>query len=133
MTDSKTPKTGFKNPPEHTQFKKGRSGNPKGRPKRIDDPYTTIEKVLARRVAVTGENRKIPIREALLRRLRERALEGNKRAFVLHQKILKLAADATPPHDQAVDIMAVKLKFAKMAGISIVDQDQDHKKSGDPR
>jgi Family of unknown function (DUF5681) len=25
--------TGYRNPPKHTQFKKGRSGNPRGRPR----------------------------------------------------------------------------------------------------
>lgn len=29
-------KVGFKTPPKHSQFKKGRSGNPHGRPKKYD-------------------------------------------------------------------------------------------------
>lgn len=29
-------KVGFKSPPKHSQFKKGRSGNPNGRPKKYD-------------------------------------------------------------------------------------------------
>ncbi len=29
-------KVGFKKPPKHSQFKKGRSGNPHGRPKKYD-------------------------------------------------------------------------------------------------
>ncbi len=29
-------KVGFKSPPKHSQFKKGRSGNPHGRPKKYD-------------------------------------------------------------------------------------------------
>jgi predicted outer membrane protein len=34
MTNDQSPKVGYKNPPKHTQFQKGRSGNPRGRPKK---------------------------------------------------------------------------------------------------
>jgi hypothetical protein len=33
-TESDSYKVGYRNPPRHTQFRKGRSGNPGGRPRR---------------------------------------------------------------------------------------------------
>ena len=43
------------------------------------------------------------IQEALVRRLRDRALAGDKRAMALQQKILAMAAAALPPETR-VDI-----------------------------
>lgn len=123
-------KVGYCNPPKSGQFRKGQSGNPRGRPKRIDDPFTTLEKVMARRVAIAGEDRKIPIREALLRRLRERALAGSKRAIALQHKFLKLAEAETRDASLIVDLIAAKRRLARMAGISI---DEDEIANGDAR
>jgi hypothetical protein len=119
MSDLTPHRASYMNPPKHGRFRKGQSGNPNGRPKRIDDPFTTLEKVLARRVSIAGEDRKIPIREALFRRLRERALAGDKRALTLQQKILKLAAAASPTPENSADIIGAKIRLAKMAGIEL--------------
>ena len=97
MDDLKPHKAGYMKPPQKNRFKPGQSGNPAGRPKRIDDPYTTLQKVLARRITVTGETKKMTIQEALVRRLRERAIAGDKRAMALQRKILSMAAAALPP------------------------------------
>ena len=37
---------GFGKPPERTRFKKGRSGNPKGRPRKKPDLYSELTKVV---------------------------------------------------------------------------------------
>ena len=60
MTDRDAPKTGYMNPPEQTRFKKGKSGNQQGRPRKPKDLNTLLQKVLNRKV------RKIPIRDALI-------------------------------------------------------------------
>ena len=51
---------GYKNPPKASQFKSGRSGNPKGRPKKVSVKGKTVrdmadEKVLANGVMMTRE------------------------------------------------------------------------------
>ena len=124
MDALKPHKSGYMKPPKDKRFKPGQSGNPAGRPKRIDDPYTTLQKVLARRITVTGETKKMTIQQALFRRLRERAIAGDKRAMALQRTILAMAA-ALQPEYRAVDTTAAKLKLARMLGIEISDDDQD--------
>src|SRR5215204_1766862 len=44
---------GYKKPPVHTRFRKGRSGNPRGRPKGSANYLTTLRRVLAQKVTIT--------------------------------------------------------------------------------
>lgn len=72
---------GFARPPKATRFKKGQSGNPKGRPKasEVVDVHGALQKVLARRVRITvsGQIRRVTIRQALLLKLRDLAAAGD--------------------------------------------------------
>jgi hypothetical protein len=62
------------NPPEHSRFKKGQSGNPNGRPKKLPD----LEKLMAN---VLGEEKdELTALEAILRVLRAKAAKGDLRA-----------------------------------------------------
>jgi len=79
---------GYCSPPEHSRFRKGKSGNPKGRPKKSEDIYTVLNRALSRKVTVQGVDRKIPMREALILKLRELALSGDRRALELQRRIL---------------------------------------------
>lgn len=87
---------GYMSPPEHTRFIKGKSGNPKGRPKKQDDIYTLLQRVLKRKVRPKGADRQMQIREALIRKLRELALSGDRRAMDLQRRILEEAGAAQP-------------------------------------
>ena len=88
MSDQSKDTTGYMNPPEHTRFKKGKSGNPRGRPKKQGDIYSLLQRVLKRKVRVNGADKQIPIREALIRKLRELALKGDSRALKIQRRIL---------------------------------------------
>ena len=88
MTERKTNDVGYMNPPEHTRFKKGQSGNPRGRPRKRDDLNTVLQRVLNRKVRVKDNDRKLPIREALIWKLRELALQGDKQALALQRRII---------------------------------------------
>lgn len=86
---------GYGRPPEHTRFKPGRSGNPKGRPKGARGLNTLARELLTARVPVrtaTGEKRMHRI-EAVLHKAFELALKGNSRAL---SQILSLYASAVP-------------------------------------
>jgi hypothetical protein len=90
MTDRETPPAGFLNPPKHTQFQKGKSGNPRGRPRKRDNLNTVLERVLKRKVQIRDVERKVPIRDALIWKLRELALQGDKQALALQRSIIEL-------------------------------------------
>ena len=76
-------KTGYKQPPVGSQFKKGKSGNPKGRPKGTRNFKTDLKATLAQPVQIAegGRSRSISTQQAGLQRLREKALKGDQRAL----------------------------------------------------
>lgn len=46
-------------PPRHSQFQKGRSGNPKGRPKAMKSADTILREQLAKKISIgTGASRR---------------------------------------------------------------------------
>ena len=81
---------GYKKPPKHTRFKKGQSGNPKGRPKGSRNFSTDVKATLSQSVRVTegGKAKTISTQLATLLRLREAALRCDARAL---DRLLELA------------------------------------------
>jgi hypothetical protein len=78
-------KSGYKNPPLHSRFQPGQSGNPAGRRKGVRNLKTDVKRTLARSVKVTkdGRTRTISTQESALLVLREKALCGDARAIAL--------------------------------------------------
>ena len=98
MSDQSKHPVGYMSPPEHTRFKKGKTGNPSGRPKKKDDIYALLQRVLKRKVRLTGADRQMPIGEALIRKLRELSLSGDQRAISLQRRILEEAGGNQTEH-----------------------------------
>ena len=73
---------GYGKPPKHTRFQKGRSGNPRGRPKREESFADLIRQELKKRIRVQENGRVIRItkREAWLRRIVNGAITRKARA-----------------------------------------------------
>jgi hypothetical protein len=73
---------GFSKPPKHTQFHKGRSGNPKGRARGSRNASTLLDEALSERVIVAenGRRRKVTKLEAVLTQLVNKAAQGDHRA-----------------------------------------------------
>jgi Family of unknown function (DUF5681) len=64
-------KVGYKKPPLHTRFKKGQSGNPRGRPRGAKNFSSVLDDALNQPVVVTenGRRHKISKRELGIRQL----------------------------------------------------------------
>jgi hypothetical protein len=74
--------TGYGRPPEHAQFKPGKSGNPKGRPKQSKNLKSIIQQALTSTVTVreNGRLRSVSKIEGVVLSQLERALKGNEKA-----------------------------------------------------
>ena len=126
MSDQTNQSAGYANPPVQHRFKKGRSGNPRGRPRKQDDLWGHLNRVLNRKVKLQGSDDQIPIREALIRRLRELALAGDRRALELQRRILAEAGaadvDRFDPEEEKRQFLKVLRGFAAAMG---KDGDED--------
>jgi len=73
---------GYGKPPEHTRFPKGRSGNPKGRPKGSKNLKTDLIEELEERISVRegGRVQRITKQRALVKTLIAKGLQGDVRA-----------------------------------------------------
>jgi hypothetical protein len=86
---------GYGKPPKATQFKKGQSGNPRGRPKKQPkDVAAHMSDLLEekRPVRIDGKTVMMSGEELVARRLMEKALKGDPKAF---EKVHQLKAQHT--------------------------------------
>ncbi len=92
---------GYGKTPKHTRFKRGRSGNPYGRPPKKPDLYSELTKVLRGKVTLTqdGQPEEATVQQALLLRLRDEALRGELWAVKLVQDVM----EAMPDHGGVYD------------------------------
>jgi Family of unknown function (DUF5681) len=85
MTDAadSNEKVGYKRPPPHTRFQPGVSGNPRGRQKGVRNFAADVKRTLEIPVTLTenGKSKRVSTQEALILRLREKALKGDARAL----------------------------------------------------
>lgn len=73
---------GYGQPPRHSQFKPGQSGNPRGRPKGSADMSTLIQAALKEKVLITegGKRRTITKGKAIAKQLVNKAASGDLQA-----------------------------------------------------
>ena len=76
---------GYGRPPKAHQFKPGKSGNPKGRPKGSRSDAATLKAVLERKIAFTenGKANRLSTRELTYRGLANLAARGDLKAMKL--------------------------------------------------
>ena len=104
---------GYGSPPKQTQFKKGVSGNPDGRPRKKPDLYAELTAVLKEKLTVTfeGEPGRVTVQQALLLRLRDEALRGQIWAGKLYQKLIAAVPDRVNEHDRIdLDVRVYRAK-----------------------
>lgn len=99
MDDGLDYKTGYGKPPKRTQFQKGVSGNPKGRPKGSQNLATLFRKITYEKVRVNGPRgpRWMTKLEAGITQLVNRAATGDPKAT------RELIHWITPPSCQGIN------------------------------
>jgi hypothetical protein len=125
---------GYGRPPKHTQFAKGKSGNPKGRGKGVRNFATEIQEELNARVPITenGIRKKITKRKAIAKQLVNKAAAGDPKSIpvLLNEARQHEAGSATAsgadvlcrPEDQLVMATIVKrIREAEVAEVTTPD------------
>lgn len=86
-------KVGYAKPPAETRFKKGKSGNPKGRPKGSRNLSSILDEALEQKVIIreSGKPREVSKLEAMVLQLVNKAAQGDHRAM---QSVLGMVAVA---------------------------------------
>lgn len=95
MNHDETYEVGFGKPPKRTQFAKGKSGNPLGRPKGALNVATTVERILRQEVIITldGRRRRVTKLQAVVIQLIDQATEGHLKAIQLLTSLLRSAEE----------------------------------------
>lgn len=109
MTDSDNKgedyEVGYGKPPEHTRFQKGKSGNPKGRPKGHKNFKTDLLDELGETIAIheNGKTRRITKQRAMIKSAVAKAIKGDNKAansiFSMASKDLPDAIEESNPVD----------------------------------
>ncbi|MGB7726803.1 MAG: DUF5681 domain-containing protein [Candidatus Acidiferrum sp.] len=91
----KTTKLGYCNPPEHTRFKKGQSGNLEGRPRGTLNMATVLERTLREKVVVNenGRRKTVTKLEAAIKQLTNKAASGELKALQLLAALVRSAEE----------------------------------------
>jgi hypothetical protein len=109
-----TYKVGYGKPPKARQFKRGKSGNPKGRPKGSLNLATDLTAELGEHITVRedGRSRKVSKQRALIKSLMAKALQGDIRAMA---SLLALYARVVTesPHDDNQDVDTDELQVLR--------------------
>ena len=110
-SDAKTTgeyEVGYAKPPRHAGFQKGRSGNPKGRPKGAKNFATLLGEALDEKVSLTedGHRRRITKRELVIKQLVNKSASADLRAIKQLTDIVqgverRAGASPAPPSPQA--------------------------------
>jgi len=106
-------KVGYGHPPKHTQFKKGQSGNPKGRPKEVN-VHMPVSRIIRQSLSeevqgqVNGKTRKMTKLAAIIEVQAAKALKGDPRAAKL---IIDLGHKHIAPHQTLAELMGDRPLF----------------------
>lgn len=98
------------------QFPKGRSGNPGGRPKKVQVTSSASQELLDKRfnVEIGGVERELTAEEVLELTTIKLALAGNRRAMhEVYRMIKKYQAYSAPENGRPQNVPSVKIRFSR--------------------
>ena len=111
------PPVGYKRPPVAHQFKKGQSGNPKGRPKKSKSKRDILSRVLGEKQRLNGQPRGARVwftwLELLIMALKNRAISGHVRASRLFDEMSGRFGDEEPQKDLKHGFLIVPEKLTE--------------------
>lgn len=109
MSDSKKEyEIGYGKPPSSSRFKKGQSGNPRGRTKGVKNIFTSLQKLANTKVTINenGNRKSITKQEAALLQLINKAASGDLKAIQQFVNLMMLMEGKVPPSG-AADVFPV--------------------------
>jgi Family of unknown function (DUF5681) len=110
-TQSEPEAVGYGRPPKSTRFEKGRSGNPRGRPRnrRRDIPYDTL---LGQMVTIRedGRERRITAAEAFILQLTKKGLEGCSASARASLGAIEAARASQPESNDPTEVLRIIIR-----------------------
>ena len=106
---------GYRNPPVHTRFKPGQSGNPSGRAKGSQNLKTIFNRVLDEKISLRegSEVKKVSKAEALVRGMVIGALKGDQRNLSM---LFRVAEQTGQFEDKDADITEIRRVIVSWKG-----------------
>ncbi len=100
---------GYKKPPKETRFRRGTSGNPKGRPRGRKNVMSLFQQLIDERVTVKegGKSLRVSKLEAMLRNLIIKAMQGDASALKIVMLLVQ-QCDLEIPPDQKIIVEFVR-------------------------
>jgi hypothetical protein len=105
--DEQDEPVGYGRPPKRTQFQKGKSGNPHGRPKGTLNLATIIARTIMEPVVITehGQKKTITKLEAAAKQLMNKAASGELRASAQLVALVQWMEHQMDAHEPAPDLL----------------------------
>ncbi len=123
----KTTRVGYCNPPGHTRFRKGQSGNPQGRPKGTLNIATALDRTLREKVIINenGRRKTVTKLEAAVKQVINKAASGDLKALQLLATLVRSAEErgiqgATP--NAAIDELDEQVVLRILSRMKVTDK-----------